>query len=276
MSSLKTIEKKYFRDLLGSESGYVLDFTNATFAEFFRDNVDIDIYDNKYSTYGDSKGKRLNAFWDIESDQSVGKILDELLKVWKYEQNKKGLSANTQEYNECKKIVNKLLGKKVQDELKEDDFLNQEFLNLDLSLLYLDIQFETIIKQRIEEIKKCLGSGASLSVIFLCGSILEGLLQDRASKNIQKFNTSKSAPKDYNEKVRQLHEWTLDSLINVAHEVGLIELDIKKYSHDLKDFRNYIHPRQQALQGFNPDKHTAEISWKVLQATIASLSGQRR
>ena len=32
---------------------------------------------------------------------------------------------------------------------------------------------------------------------------------------------------------------------------------------------------KQALQNFNPDKHTAEISWKVLQATIANLVGDR-
>lgn len=64
-------------------------------------------------------------------------------------------------------------------------------------------------------------------------------------------------------------------MIDVAYELGFIERDIKEFSHVLKNFRNYIHPRQQALSGFNPDKHTAEISWKVLQATIASLSGQR-
>lgn len=29
------------------------------------------------------------------------------------------------------------------------------------------------------------------------------------------------------------------------------------------------------LLNFNPDGHTAKISWQVLQATIASLSGQR-
>jgi hypothetical protein len=61
----------------------------------------------------------------------------------------------------------------------------------------------------------------------------------------------------------------------VAYELKYIQLDIKKFSHDLRDFRNYIHPRVQAIQNFNPDKHTAEISWKVLQATIASLSGLR-
>jgi len=33
MSSLKTIEKKLFEDLFGMARGYVLDFTNNTFAQ---------------------------------------------------------------------------------------------------------------------------------------------------------------------------------------------------------------------------------------------------
>ena len=276
MSSLKSIEKKYFRDLLGNSSGYVLDFTNATFAQFFRDNAKIEIYDNKYSIHGDSKGKRLEAFWDIEPDVVVGKVLEELLEFWrKTDNNKNGKQSNSSDYNECKRIVNRLLGRKNQEGQEENNFLNQKF-DLDLSLLNIDIQFEFIINQRIMEIEKCLKISAPLSVIFLCGSILEGLLQDKASKNIQKFNASKSAPKDKDGKIKPIQNWTLDNLINVAHDVGLIELDIKKFSHDLRDFRNYIHPRQQVLQNFNPDKHTAEISFKVLQATIASLSGQRK
>lgn len=112
-------------------------------------------------------------------------------------------------------------------------------------------------------------------MIFLCGSSLEGLLLDAATKQPQQFNTAKSAPKDKDEKVRPLHDWSLESLINVAHEVGLISLDVKKFGHSLKDFRNYIHPRQQAAQGFKPDEHTAKISWQVLQAAIADLSGKR-
>ncbi|HPW30461.1 MAG TPA: hypothetical protein PLL01_13815, partial [Rhodoferax sp.] len=103
----------------------------------------------------------------------------------------------------------------------------------------------------------------------------EGLLLDAATKNSQQFNQAVSAPKDKSNNTRQFHEWSLDSLINVAHEVGLLSLDIKKHSHSLKDFRNYIHPRQQAVQHFRPDSHTAKISWQVLQAAIANLSGQR-
>ncbi len=160
-------------------------------------------------------------------------------------------------------------------EFTENDFLKQEFSQIDISLLKLDYSFEEIIKQRLNEIELSLNSGASLSVIFLCGSTLEGLLLNIATQNPQKFNTSKSAPKNGDGKVKQLNEWTLDSLINVSYAVGVIKLDIKKFSHTLKDFRNYIHPKQQASQNFNPDKHTAEISWKVLQATIANLIGDR-
>ncbi|WP_373032872.1 hypothetical protein [Sulfurovum sp.] len=276
MSSLKTIEKKYFEDLLGVASGYVLEFTNATYAEFFRETANIDIYSTKYAFNGDSKGKRLRAFWEKESDLLVGKVLTALLEVWGYEQKKKKAPVNTPEFDECVKIVHRLLGKTVYDESTESDFLSHDFSKLNLSLLNIDMQFETIIQQRIDEIKKSLRSGASLSVIFLCGSTLEGLLLDVATKNPQQFNMASSAPKDKELKVKPMYEWTLDSLINVAHETGFIELDIKKFSHVLKDFRNYIHPRQQASQGFSPDKHTAEISWKVLQATIASLSGERK
>lgn len=119
-------------------------------------------------------------------------------------------------------------------------------------------------------------SGASLAVIFLCGSTLEGLLLHIATQNPKQFNISPAAPKYKDGKSIPIYDWTLDSLINVAYDTGFIKLDIKKYAHTLRDFRNYIHPREQALQNFNPDKHTAEISWKVLQATLANLIGKRK
>lgn len=132
-------------------------------------------------------------------------------------------------------------------EKTENDFLKQEFSKIDISKLSLDNSFKKVIQQRLEEIQKSLQSEASLSVIFLCGSTLEGLLLHVATQNQKKFNISKSAPKDKDGKVKQFHEWTLDNLVNVSFEVDIIKLDIKKFSHVLKDFRNYIHPRQQAL-----------------------------
>ena len=266
MAQLKTTEKRYFENLFNMESGYVLDFSNQEFARLIDDAVGLNIYNNKYEYIGNSKAKRLRAFWELETDLIVGKVLSEMLEVWKFEELKKSQTISNEFYVECKKIVNRLLGNR-RVERTEEDFLNMKFDEINLSLLELDFSYENIINQRIREIKTCLSCDASLSVVFLCGSTLEGLLIEKASKYIRDFNSAKSAPTD---------DWTLSSLIDVAYELNFIELDIKKFSHELRDFRNYIHPRVQSMQNFIPDKHTAQISWQILQASISSLSGLRK
>ena len=272
MSQLKAHEKVVFERLF-DRGGYVLTFNDRTFAEFFREhglNIDAD----KYKINGASKMKRLRAFWELEPDQVVGNLLDALLAYACAieEVNQKDKDAATE-------IINRLTGKAsnhVKSALSENDFLKQEFTQLDLSKLNIDHPFQSVIEQRINEIHKSLKAEAALATVFLCGSTLEGLLLDAASKQAKQFNTSSASPKDRESKVKPLQDWSLDNLINVAHEVGLLSLDIKKHAHALKDFRNYIHPRQQAVQGFNPDQHTAKISWQVLQAAIADLCGERK
>ncbi len=275
MAQLKTTEKRYFENLFDMGNGYVLDFTNSEFAKLIYDIVRIHIYDDKYEYNGNSKAKRLRAFWEIESDLIVGKVLNEMLEVWRFEELKKSQELNNNIYFECKRIVDRLLGKEIKEKT-EEDFLNLRFDEINLSYLELDFQYEKIISQRITEIKMCLSNNISLSVVFLCGSTLEGLLIEKASKHIKEFNCAKSSPKDKNGNVKPLSEWSLSSLIDVSHELNYIGLDVKKFSHEVRDFRNYIHPRVQAMQNFNPDKHTALISWQVLQASIASLSGLRK
>lgn len=160
---------------------------------------------------------------------------------------------------------------KPNSELKEDEFLNREFEEVKIEPIGLDGTITEILKLRFEEIKKCLGSDAPLSVIFMCGSTLEGILLGIALKKPKEFNSASSSPKDKEGKVKALHEWSLNNLINTAFELGLIKEDVKKFSHSLRDFRNYIHPYQQLSSGFNPDKHTAQISWQVLKAAIYQL-----
>lgn len=272
MSQLKTHEKVVFEKLF-DRGGYVLDFTDRTYAEFFREhgvNIDTD----KYRINGASKMKRLRTFWEIESDALVGRVLKALLE-YACATEKVDESAR----NRALEIIGRLTGEKAGKQeaaSNEHDFLAKEYSQINLARLNIDAPFQLVIEQRIDEIHKSLKAEAALAVIFLCGSTLEGLLLDAATKNAQQFNQANSAQKDREGKIRPFHEWTLDSLINVAHEVGLLSLDIKKHSHSLKDFRNYIHPRQQAVQNFRPDTHTAKISWQVLQAAIANLGGQRK
>lgn len=272
MSTLKTHEKVVFEKLF-DRSGYVLNFTDATYAAFFREHG-IAIDAQKYLFNGQSKMKRLRAFWEVEPDAVTGNVLAALLE---YAEALEPLADDDKQ--KAQKIIGRLLGKSFVEKNKghtEKDFLQQNFSKIDWLRVEIDPALQAVIEQRVNEIYKTLEADAPLATIFLCGSTLEGLLMDSAARHIARFNLAGSAPRDKAGKVRPLHEWTLDSLINVAHEVGLLSLDVKKFGHVLRDFRNYIHPRQQAVQNFVPDQHTAKISWQVLQAAIAGLSGKRK
>ncbi|MEQ9414939.1 MAG: hypothetical protein RIF39_13970 [Cyclobacteriaceae bacterium] len=158
---------------------------------------------------------------------------------------------------------------------KEEDFLTKDFDDVSIEKMGLDGIITETLNFRIEEIKRCFSSGASLSVIFLSGSTLEGILLGMALKYPKEFNTSKSSPKDKEGKVKQFPEWSLSQFIDVAHEIGLIKEDVKKFSHALRDFRNYIHPYEQVSSGFNPDEHTAKICWQVMKAALFQLTQNR-
>lgn len=157
-------------------------------------------------------------------------------------------------------------------EVKEEDFLEREFSDISLDELGLESFITETLSIRFDEIKKCLNAKASLSVIFLSGSSLEGILLGIASKHQKEFNQSKASPKDKEGKVKPYYEWTLSNFIDTAHDIGLLKEDVKKFSHSLRDFRNYIHPYAQVSSRFNPDEHTAKICWQVLKAAIYQLT----
>ena len=62
MATLSTVDLTYIDRAFGMSSGYVLDFSNATFAEFFKREFGIDIYDDVYGDLGTSKGKHFRSF----------------------------------------------------------------------------------------------------------------------------------------------------------------------------------------------------------------------
>jgi hypothetical protein len=274
MSSLKIVERQCFEDLFGMASGYVLDFTNPTFSEFFRESAQTDIYSDKYAINGDSKAKRLRAFISLEPDALVGKVLSDLVEYWRYKTPHPSVH-DQQLVVQATRVIERLLGKPVQPKESGDEFLKKDFGPLTLQKIPSAAPLVSILEMRLGEANRCLQANAPLAVIFHCGSVLEGLLLGIASSHPREFNQAPSSPKDREGKVRSLHDWTLSQLIDVACELGFLKLDVKKFSHGLRDFRNYIHPYAQMSARFNPDRHTAEICLQVLKAAVASLSGRR-
>lgn len=78
MSRLSIADKTFLEAVLAMGSGYVLDFSDGSFANLFAD-VNIDIYDTeKYSGFGGSKANRLRALWKNGSDAEVSAALGAL------------------------------------------------------------------------------------------------------------------------------------------------------------------------------------------------------
>ena len=77
-------------------------------------------------------------------------------------------------------------------------------------------------------------------------------------------------------KVKRFQDWTLAQFIDVAADLGILKPDVQKFSHGLRDFRNYIHPYEQLVSHFTPDEHTATVCYQVLKAALASIAGDRR
>jgi hypothetical protein len=276
MATLNTNEKQVLEKIFQMSGGYVLNFSDRTMGEYFRDDVGINIYDPKYKYASGSKANCVRGFWQIADDPLVGKSIEKLVE---YIDNQILLGKLKREdfpldlVARARAIAARLRGLKVTtSEPTEDEFISREFKNVSVERLGLDSGVCGVLKQRVDEIRKCLTVRAPLGVIFLCGSTLEGILLGIASARAQEFNQSGLSPKDKVGKVRPFHEWTLNDFINVAGDLRLIGEDVKKFSHALRDFRNYIHPYQQLASNFSPDEHTAKICWQVLQAAITQLS----
>jgi len=161
---------------------------------------------------------------------------------------------------------------KVIKDITEDEFLNHEFSDLPVAKIGLDGSLQPVIELRIDEIRKCMQSKAPLATVLLCGSTLEGLLLGIALLHPRQFNQSTAAPKEKDGKPKAFQDWTLSNMIDVAADLEILKEDIKKFSHSLRDFRNYIHPYEQMTSRFNPDDQTAKISFQVLKAAIFQLA----
>lgn len=277
MSSLTDIEKRYLEKLLGMQSGYVLDYSDATYGEFFNRHR-VDIHSPKYQTYGTSKAKKMRAFWEHEPDTLVGNVLSEMLDSYEADCDLNNREADASVLEKSRGIVARLSGKLAPSKPAQtvDDFLHREFSIPNIRKLPIEALAAPIIENRLSEARTAMGAGAYLSVVLLCGSVLEAVLLGASQKDPSRFNQASASPKAADGTVKRFHEWSLAQFIDVACEIGLLKPDVKKFSHGLRDFRNYIHPYEQMVSGFAPDEHTAKVCFQVLKAALASVGGERK
>lgn len=75
MANLSTTDKQILESLFQMSSGYVLNFTDRTMGEFFRDDIGINIYSQKYNYGSGSKANRIRGLWLKADDKTTGKVI---------------------------------------------------------------------------------------------------------------------------------------------------------------------------------------------------------
>ncbi len=80
----KASEMRFIDDIFESGGGWVLDFSNRTFAEFFEDELDTNIDDPRWYGGGDSKGKRLR-YYLRNNEPTV--VIRTLQSLWDYREH---------------------------------------------------------------------------------------------------------------------------------------------------------------------------------------------
>ena len=84
--------------------------------------------------------------------------------------------------------------------------------------------------------------------------------------------TSNKAPKDKSGAVKSIDDWNLAEYIIVATDLSYIPKSVEKHSHELRDTRNFVHPRKQVNEKIIVDQYLYRISREVAETVIDALS----
>ena len=106
----------------------------------------------------------------------------------------------------------------------------------DFASLGLEQGIAQLLQNRWIEAQICVDAKAYLAATILMGSLLEGLLLAVCQRLPKSANQAPCAPKDVSGKVKYFVDWSFSEMIEVAHAVGWIGLDVKKFSHSLREF----------------------------------------
>jgi hypothetical protein len=81
MTNIRSTDMLVIDDLFEMGSGYVLNFSDRTFAQFFAEELNVDIDDPTYAKYGTSKARRLRCFMQTVDRNTAVRTLNAL---WDY------------------------------------------------------------------------------------------------------------------------------------------------------------------------------------------------
>lgn len=209
MANLTTLEKQILEKVFQMNGGYVLNFSDRTMGEFFRDDIGVDIYNQKYNYASGSKANRMRGFWLKADEKLVGKSI---IKLIEYIENQILLDNLRRDDFPVDRIIavkntgEKLLGAKIKVENKSRATFKNGNINIILQ------------KEVFDHVQKLLNSGNYFNAVEEAYKIVRHKLQDITGKekaheaftesNQEKifgYKPKNEAEKDFFEGVKFLH-----------------------------------------------------------------------
>jgi hypothetical protein len=164
--------------------------------------------------------------------------------------------------------VRPVLGAIAQDG-RGPEFSAPEDLDSRLRALIADPDAVELLVRRAHESVLCEQAGAHTMAIIGIGSFVEGLLYSLLTERdatIREHGFTVGANKMV--KARQAG---LELLINAAHANGWIQLDVKDFMHNVRRFRNFVHPSAELADQPRFDHESVTLCWGPVRAVLNDL-----
>ena len=174
MANLTTNEKQILEKLFQMGGGYVLNFSDRTMEEFFRDDVGIDIYNKKYNYASGSKANRLRGFWLAADDKNVGEAITKLIEYIENQiliDNLKKADFADDRIKAVQDIGERLLGKKAG---KKENKSQATFQNGNINIV--------LQKDIFDHVQKLLNDGHYFNAVEEAYKVVRKKLKDVSGK----------------------------------------------------------------------------------------------
>lgn len=137
-------------------------------------------------------------------------------------------------------------------------------------------EFRENLRTDISAANQAQSNGEWKAATVLAGAEIEALLlwslQKRTSKDIENTRKTLVSSKQLSSKLStKLEDWTLDPLIKVAEQLGVIKTETAILARLTKDFRNLIHPGRATRIAQTCDRGTALSALAAVEHVVRDI-----
>lgn len=170
-------------------------------------------------------------------------------------------------------VVTYVGGRPVMGELRADgagpSFSEPPDLEQRLRRLIADERTVDVLLKRVAEARICEQGGAHTLAVIGIGSVVEGMLLALLLERDSDAQEDRFVDRE-GRLVRNKRPG-MEMLIDTVHAKGWIQLDAKKFMHEVRDFRNFIHPRKEFAEQPDFDGDSVRLCWSPFHAVLNDL-----